>query len=474
MAEQGLRRTGGTELNLESMGVNLPYSMQAEQSVLGAALLQADIIPELVETLRPEMFYARQNGQIFAEMVRLFTAGQTVDFVTLLDAVTGEGVFESADAAKVYLTGLAETVPSISNVQAYAKIVQEKYLVRQLMGAAKDILEQSGEEPDADLLLESAEQKIYEIRSGRDTSALTSISSVIVDTLVNLQKIAGPDRDKYAGIPTGFTYLDTVLTGMGRSDLIILAARPGMGKTSFALNIATNVAKKQKIPVAIFSLEMTKDQLTSRILSAEAGIDSQAFRTGKLKDEDWDDLARASEMLHDAPIYMDDTSGITIPEVKAKIRRINQDPSRPDIGLVIIDYLQLMTSGRRTENRVQEISDITRNLKIMAKELNVPVIALSQLSRSAEKATGRSDHRPQLSDLRDSGSIEQDADVVLFLYRQAYYNSHQDGAEEQQADERTAECIVAKNRHGETSTVQLGWDGAHTRFMNLDFSHGNN
>ena len=474
MAEQGLRRTGGTELNLESMGVNLPYSMQAEQSVLGAALLQADIIPELVEILRPEMFYARQNGQIFAEMVRLFTAGQTVDFVTLLDAVTGEGVFESADAAKVYLTGLAETVPSISNVQAYAKIVQEKYLVRQLMGAAKDILEQSGEEPDADLLLESAEQKIYEIRSGRDTSALTSISSVIVDTLVNLQKIAGPDRDKYAGIPTGFTYLDTVLTGMGRSDLIILAARPGMGKTSFALNIATNVAKKQKIPVAIFSLEMTKDQLTSRILSAEAGIDSQAFRTGKLKEEDWDDLARASEMLHNAPIYMDDTSGITIPEVKAKIRRINQDPSRPDIGLVIIDYLQLMTSGRRTENRVQEISDITRNLKIMAKELNVPVIALSQLSRSAEKATGRSDHRPQLSDLRDSGSIEQDADVVLFLYRQAYYNSHQDGAEEQQADERTAECIVAKNRHGETSTVQLGWDGAHTRFMNLDFSHGNN
>ena len=474
MAEQGLRRTGGTELNLESMGVNLPYSMQAEQSVLGAALLQADIIPELVELLRPEMFYARQNGQIFAEMVRLFTAGQTVDFVTLLDAVTSEGVFESADAAKVYLTGLAETVPSISNVQAYAKIVQEKYLVRQLMGAAKDILEQSGEEPDADLLLESAEQKIYEIRSGRDTSALTSISSVIVDTLVNLQKIAGPDRDKYAGIPTGFTYLDTVLTGMGRSDLIILAARPGMGKTSFALNIATNVAKKQKIPVAIFSLEMTKDQLTSRILSAEAGIDSQAFRTGKLTEEDWDDLARASEMLHSAPIYMDDTSGITIPEVKAKIRRINQDPSRPDIGLVIIDYLQLMTSGRRTENRVQEISDITRNLKIMAKELNVPVIALSQLSRSAEKATGRSDHRPQLSDLRDSGSIEQDADVVLFLYRQAYYNSHQDGAEEQQADEHTAECIVAKNRHGETSTVQLGWDGAHTRFMNPDFSHGNN
>ena len=453
------------------MGVSLPYNMQAEQSVLGAALLQPDVIPELVETLRPEMFYARQNGEICSEMVRLFTAGQTVDFVTLLDAVSTGGVFESTDAAKIYLTGLAETVPSISNVKAYAKIVEEKYLVRQLMGAAKDILEKSGEESDADLLLESAEQKIYEIRSGRDQSSLTSISSVIIETLVNLQKISGPDRDKYAGVPTGFTYLDTMLSGgLGRSDLIILAARPGMGKTSFALNIATNVAKKQRVPVAIFSLEMTKDQLTSRILSAEAGIESQAFRTGALSGADWEDLAQASEMLHNAPIYMDDTSGITIPEVKAKVRRINQDPTRPSIGLIVIDYLQLMTSGRRTENRVQEISDITRNLKIMAKELNVPVVALSQLSRAAEKTSGRSDHRPQLSDLRDSGSIEQDADIVLFLYREAYYAST--GGGDMEVDANTAECIVAKNRHGEVGKVDLGWDGAHTRFMNLDYSHG--
>ncbi len=459
-------------LDLESMGLSLPYSMQAEQSVLGAVLLQAELLPELVETLRPEMFYARQNGEIFAEMVRLFTAGQSVDFVTLLDAVSAANVFESTDEAKVYLTSLAETVPSLSNVQAYAKIVQEKYLVRQLMNATKEIMEQCSEESDANLLLESAEQKIYEIRSGRDTSALSSISSVIVETLVNLQRISGPDREKYAGIPTGYRYLDKVLTGLGRSDLIILAARPGMGKTSFALNIATNVAQKQKVPVAIFSLEMTKDQLTSRILSAEANIDSQAFRTGNLTDEDWADLAHASEKLHNAPIFMDDTSGITIPEVKAKVRRLNQDPSRPNIGLIVIDYLQLMTSGRRTENRVQEISDITRNLKIMAKELNVPVIALSQLSRAAEKTSGRSDHRPQLSDLRDSGSIEQDADVVLFLYRAAYYNSTSGGGGEQ-ADENVAECIVAKNRHGEVDTVRLGWDGAHTRFLDVDFSHEN-
>ncbi len=465
-----MERRYSNELNLESLGIDLPYNMQAEQSVLGAVLLQSETLTELIEILKPDMFYSRQNGQIYTEMVRLFTADQTVDFVTLLDAVVSDNVFESADAAKIYLTGLAETVPSISNVRAYAQIVQEKYLVRQLMGVAKDILQNSSEEPDADLLLENAEQKIYEIRSGRDTSALTPLSSSMVETLSTLQKLSGPDADKYKGIPTGFRLLDTVLTGLGHGDLIILAARPGMGKTSFALNIATNVAEQQHMPVAIFSLEMTKEQLTNRILSAKAGIDSQSFRTGALSAQDWEDLALASERLHDAPIYMDDTSGITIAEMKAKIRRVNQDPSHARIGLIIIDYLQLMTSGQRVENRVQEISSITRNLKIMAKELNVPIIALSQLSRAVEKQGASSGHRPQLSDLRDSGSIEQDADCVLFLYREAYYASQQSegGAE---ADSNIAECIVAKNRHGETSTVPLGWDGAHTRFTDVDFNH---
>ena len=333
--------------------------MQAEQSVLGAVLLKPETLTDLVEIIRPEMFYTRQNAQIYSEMLRLFTSDQTIDFVTLLDAVISDGVFPHADEAKVYLTGLAETVPSISNVKAYAQIVQEKYLVRQLMGVAKDILQDAGDEPDADLLLENAEQRIYEIRSGRDSSALTPLSSSMVETLTNLQKISGPDADKYKGIPTGFRLLDTVLTGLGRGDLIILAARPGMGKTSFALNIATRVAMQQKVPVAIFSLEMTKEQLTNRILSAEAGIDSQAFRTGALRAEDWEYLALATEKLHDAPIYMDDTSGITITEMKAKIRRVNQDPARPNVGLIVIDYLQLMTSGQRSENRVQEISSIT-------------------------------------------------------------------------------------------------------------------
>ena len=434
------RRASGRELNLESMGIQPPYSMQAEQSVLGAVLLKPEVLTDLVEIVRPEMFYASQNGRIYAEMVRLFTGDQTIDFVTLLDAVVSDNIFASPDEAKVYLTGLAETVPSISNVKAYAEIVQEKYLVRQLMGVAADILQDAGDEPDASLLLENAEQRLYEIRSGRDSSALTPLS-----------------------------LLDTVLTGLGRGDLIILAARPGMGKSSFALNIATRVAMKQHIPVAIFSLEMTKEQLTNRILSAEAGIDSQAFRTGALTASDWEYLALATEKLHDAPIYMDDTSAITITEMKAKIRRINQDPGRPNIGLIVIDYLQLMTSGQRSENRVQEISSITRNLKIMAKEMDVPIIALSQLSRAVEKQGNNSSHRPQLSDLRDSGSIEQDADCVLFLYRDSYYASQQpDGAD---VDADTAECIVAKNRHGETSTVPLGWDGAHTRFMDVDFGH---
>ena len=463
------QRHYSNELNLESVGINLPYNMQAEQSVLGAVLLKPETLTDLVEIIRPEMFYTRQNAQIYSEMLRLFTADQTIDFVTLLDAVISDGVFPSADEAKVYLTGLAETVPSISNVKAYAQIVQEKYLVRQLMGVAKDILQDAGDEPDADLLLENAEQRIYEIRSGRDSSALTPLSSSMVETLTNLQKISGPDADKYKGIPTGFRLLDTVLTGLGRGDLIILAARPGMGKTSFALNIATNVARQQKVPTIIFSLEMTCEQLTDRILSSTANIDSQAFRTGRLNNSDWNDFAQATSLLYNAPIYMDDSSGISVPEIKAKIRTINQDPKKEKIGLVIFDYLQLMQSAKRTESRVQEISDITRNLKIMAKELNVPVIALSQLSRAAEKTTGRSDHRPQLSDLRDSGSIEQDADIVLFLYRAAYYNAQ--NGEENQANENEAECIVAKNRHGETSVVRLGWDGAHTRFSNLDVTH---
>ena len=449
-------RRYSNELNLESVGINLPYNMQAEQSVLGAVLLKPETLTDLVEIIRPEMFYTRQNAQIYSEMLRLFTADQTIDFVTLLDAVISDGVFPSADEAKVYLTGLAETVPSISNVKAYAQIVQEKYLVRQLMGVAKDILQDAGDEPDADLLLENAEQRIYEIRSGRDSSALTPLSSSMVETLTNLQKISGPDADKYKGIPTGFRLLDTVLTGLGRGDLIILAARPGMGKTSFALNVALNVAKASGKAVAVFSLEMSKEQLVTRVLSNEALVENGRLISGNLRESDWVKIAEAASTLSRTDIKIDDNPLLTVADMNAKCRRIE------NLGLVVIDYLQLMTSaggkGYSGENRQQAVSDISRMLKIMAKELQVPVLCLSQLSRANEK---RDDKRPMLSDLRESGAIEQDADIVLFLYRDDYYN-------EDSEKHNIAECIVAKNRHGETGKVELRWMPEYTTFGTLE------
>src|SRR5699024_5939101 len=256
--------------------------------------------------------------------------------VTLVDALAQDPAFQGADDAKIYVARLAETVPALSNVDSYIRIVREKYQTRRLIEAARTILQQSAEESDADMLLESAEQKIYDIRSGKDKSGVKTIKESILDVIATLQKLSGPDRDKFAGIPTGFTYLDTVLTGLGRSDLVILAARPGMGKTSFALNIATNVARLQKVPTIIFSLEMTCEQLTDRILSSTAGIDSHAFRTGRLNDADWNDRVGASSLLYDAPIYMDDSCGISVPEIKAKIRQLNQDPKKEKIGLVII------------------------------------------------------------------------------------------------------------------------------------------
>ena len=444
------------ELNLESVGINQPFNMQAEQSVLGAVLLKPDTLTDLVEIIKPEMFYTRQNAQIWSEMLRLFTNDQTIDFVTLLDAVISDGVFPSADEAKVYLTGLAETVPSISNVKAYAQIVQEKYLVRQLMDVAKDILQDAGDEPDADLLLENAEQRIYEIRSGRDSSALTPLSSSMVETLTNLQKISGPDADKYKGIPTGFRLLDTVLTGLGRGDLVILAARPGMGKTSMALNVALSAARESGKTVAIFSLEMSKEQLVTRLIASEGLVENQRLITGNLRESDWQRIAEAASALSRMDIRIDDNPLLTVADMNAKCRRLE------NLGLVVIDYLQLMTSaggkGYSGENRQQAVSDISRMLKIMAKELQVPVLCLSQLSRANEK---REDKRPMLSDLRESGAIEQDADIVMFLYRDDYYNSD--------AEKRNvAECIVAKNRHGETGKVELRWMPEYTAFGTLE------
>lgn len=427
----------------------LPYNMEAEQSVLGSLLLDPSAVTVVLEHLNGDSFYKEQHRELFGIILRMFTAGQPVDIVTVLEEAVREGVFDTPENAKVYLVSLMEQVPTTTNVGAYARIVEEKYYIRSLMTASREIIEECADgQEEAKTLLDAAEQKIFNIRQGRDAQGLTRIDEVILETYDHLQKLSGDDRDEYLGLRSGFSGLDNIMTGLNKSDLILLAARPGMGKTSFALNIASNVAKKHNKPVAVFSLEMSKEQLVGRMLSSEALVQSNSLRTGKLSADEWSRLALAADSLSKAPIYLDDTAGITTAQMKAKLRRVR------NLGLVVIDYLQLMSTGKRSDNRVVEISEITRALKIMAKDLNVPVITLSQLSRGPE---ARTDHRPLLSDLRDSGSIEQDADLVLFLYRDAYYNKESD-------EQNVSECIVAKNRHGETDTVKLVWDGQFTRF----------
>lgn len=440
-------------------GMALPFSAEAEQSVLGAILLEPDCLTTVAELIpRAEYFYQVNNKLIYSTMLDMFTVGKPVDFITVLDALQKGGEFDE-DTGKVYLTQLAQLVPSISNVAHYAEIVKDKYDLRRLILAARGILEDAGDGGGATgHLLDSAEQRIYDIRQGKSTQGLTRINEVLLQTFGKLDALNSPDADKYRGIPTGIGELDATITGLNRSDLIILAARPGMGKTSFALNIARHAAVPCGRRVAFFSLEMSKEQLGSRMLSTEALVESTKLRTGQLSESEWTRLIEGGDILSKAELYFDDTSGITVPEMKAKLRRLQ------DVDLVIIDYLQLMSSAKRIDNRVQEISEITRNLKIMAKELSLPVIALSQLARTSEK---RTDHKPVLSDLRDSGSIEQDADIVLFLYREAYYPGAEGGSEEQ--DQNRSECIIAKNRHGESRSVPLHWQGEFTRFTSQEY-----
>lgn len=446
------------EISLDAMGVNLPYSMEAEQAVLGAIITDSSVLPEVMGIITPEQFYSKENGAIYKQMVFLFMGGKPIDYITVLDDVIKAGIFEKDEDAKVYLFSITQTVPTIKNIASYAKIVYEKYLMRSLIGASREIIEQSSDGMEsAEKLIDYAEQKIFEIRSGKESSALTPIVSVLMETLGHLKDMSGPDKDKFLGLDSGFQHMDRILTGLNRSDLIILAARPGVGKTSFALNIAANVA--QKYPdqgVAIFSLEMTNRQLAERLLSSDSGVFSQAFRTGEVADNDWVRIAESSDRLGRTRIYMDDTSGITVGEIKAKARRIE------NLGLIIVDYLQLMSGNGRSESRVNEISEITRSFKIMAKELNVPILLLSQLSRSSEKNA----RRPMLSDLRDSGSIEQDADIVLFLHKE----QPADGEYIDPAEITEVLLMIAKNRHGEVTNIKLHWDGKHTKYTSMDFS----
>jgi len=433
----------------------LPHSIEAEQSVIGAVLSDPSVLPTVVEKIKPEFFYSDQHKSIYSIILRMFTSGSPVDIITVLNEAEKLHIFESSNEGRRYLAEIGNTLPSTSNIESYCKIVADKYYIRSLGYAARSILEdiQSGEH-DSQLLLDAAEQKIYDIRQGRDVKDLIPIGDAITEAYDRLGKISGPDKEKYVGARTGFPLLDSITSGLNNSDLIIIAARPGMGKTSFAMNIATNVARRNDKDVVTFNLEMGREQIASRILSTEALVDSNCLRNGRISGDDWVRLATSAGYLSTLPIYIDDTASITVHQMKAKLRRVK------NLGLVIIDYLQLMESTTKSDNRVLVISEITRQLKVMAKELNVPVILLSQLSRGVES---RNDKRPMLSDLRDSGSIEQDADIVLFLYRDAYYNK-------ESPRQNISECIVAKNRHGETGTVELIWDGQYTRFSNPEYN----
>ncbi len=430
----------------------LPYSLEAEQSVIGSILIDPGCIGDVFSVCQASDFYVEAHRDIIDCIFSMNNKGEAIDIVTLLSALVENGVY-SEETGKDYLYSVAQSVPTAKNVKVYAEIVAQKSVLRGLIQASNDIsdicYEQSG---DVSHIVDTAEQKIFNITASRNSKEFVTLTSAVVSTLDRLHKMQGEDREEYLGIKTHFSALDNEISGLHNSDLIILAARPGMGKTSFALNIAQNVATKSNKKVAIFSLEMSTEQLAERMLSSEALVNSKNLRTGNLNDSDWDKLADAAGALCRAKILLDDSTDISVSEMKSKLRRIK------NLGLVIIDYLQLMGGNSRSGNRVQEVSEISRALKIMAKELNVPVITLSQLARGPES---RTDKRPMLSDLRESGSIEQDADSVWFLYRDDYYNKNSE-------NKNLCECIIAKNRHGSTGKVDLQWIGEFTRFTSKE------
>lgn len=443
-------------------GLNMPFNLDAEQSVLGAILLDSECLSAVAEILpRAEYFYAVNNQTIYGAMLEMYTLGRPVDFVTVLEKLRESPDFDQ-EQGRVYLVQLAQLVPSVSNVETYARIVRDKYEIRTLMQAVRGILEDasSGTE-ESSMLLDSAEQRIYEIRQGKQVEGLKPIKEILLETFDRLSLLNSPDRDKYRGIPTGIGLLDSTITGLNRSDLIVLAARPGVGKTSFGLNIARHASVVSKRRVAFFSLEMSREQLSSRLLSTEASVEGTKLRSGDLDDDEWTRIIEAGDILRNAELYFDDAPGITVPQMKAKVRRLK------NVDLVIVDYLQLMSGGKKNDNRVNEISEITRNLKIMAKELDVPVIAMSQLRRPTERTK---DHRPGLSELRDSGSIEQDADIVIFLHREAY-NAASEGAQvTEDMDTSAAQIIVAKNRHGATVDIDVHWQAEYMRFTSREIA----
>ena len=440
----------------ELLSRQMPQSVEAEQAVIGSMLIDPECVPTVIEQLRPEDFYIEENRRIFETIYSMFNNAIRIDAVMVLDQLKSAGYYDDA-GGRAYLMQLMDLTPTSAGVKEYASIVRDKSMLRAIATAGAEIERLAiSEEGSASELAELAEQKIYNVRHGREIKGLSHIKSVIMDLYDQLDERSRSDSD-IPGISTGFRDLDYALTGLNKSDLILVAARPGMGKTAFALNIALNAAKSSKKDIVVFQLEMSKDQLAGRFLASEALIESQKLKTGNLGEDDWIKIARATNALAKTKIYVDDNPAITVAEIKAKCRRLGDD-----LGLIVIDYLQLMQSGKKSDNRTQEVAEISRGLKIMAKELNVPVVCLSQLSRAAEQ---RADKKPMLSYLRESGAIEQDADIVMFIYRDDYYNDESE-------HKNVAEIIIAKNRHGATGSVYLQWIGQYTTFSSQDRIHG--
>jgi replicative DNA helicase len=432
----------------------MPFSLPSERALLGSILIDPACIVEVLTVVGADDFYLTEHKEIFLAMRELFDASSEIDLVTLIDSLVHKGVYDKS-GGEDYIRSLSEATPSALNVGDYARIVKEKSTLRRIIETTSNVSDMAfSEQDEVAHIIDYAQSQFTEISAGRDSRSFRHIRDVLRNVLEGLHTMAD-DPNAGHGTPTGFSGVDKMLVGMGEADLIILGARPGMGKTSFALNIATNVAIQQKKSVCVFSLEMSAEQLVTRLLSSEAMVESYALRSGQLTPEDWKKIADASAQLAKTNLYIDDTSGMTVTAMKAKLRRVE------DLGLVVIDYLGLMESEQRSDNRAQEVSVISRGLKLMAKELRVPILCCAQLNRGNE---GRTDKRPQLSDLRDSGSIEQDADVVMFLYRDEYYKTDREGAGQ---EANVAEVLIQKNRHGSTGKVEMGWIGAYTKFRTL-------
>ncbi len=431
-----------------------PHDLEAEQAVIGSMLTDKDSVISAIEVLKEEDFYREDNRLIYKAVLNLYNRAEPIDIITLKSELSSMGKLDAIGGLE-YLAELPERVPTTANVEKYIKLVEEKSTLRTLIRTANELIT-LGYDPtqEVDDIMDSAEKKIFNVMQKKNQKGYTAMKEILIESLAQLEELYNR-KQHITGVPTGFRDLDYKLAGLHNSELILIAARPAMGKSAFALNIAANAAIRSKIPVVVFSLEMAKEQMGNRILASEAMVDSSKIQTGKLEDEDWGKLAAATGELSDAPIYIDDTPGISIMEIRAKCRKLKLEKN---IGLVIIDYLQLISpAGRKGGSREQEIAEISRSLKILAKEINVPVVALSQLSRAVEQ---RPDHKPMLSDLRESGSIEQDADIVMFLHREEYYNP------ETIEKKNITDIIVAKNRSGSIGSEELVWLANFTKFAN--------